>query len=142
MEELNHRDTETQLQDLSLQAVPLCLCGEYSSERGGEMRSKLEHVRGGGRGERGSVLALSAVGMVVFLAAVGLCVDVSHFYLVNAELQNAADAASLAAASALNSQPAGITKAVERATEELKNNYDFNNKEADIGPDQVTFAVN
>jgi Flp pilus assembly protein TadG len=46
--------------------------------------------------------------MVVFLAAVGLCVDVSHFYVVNAELQNAADAASLAAASALNSQPSGI----------------------------------
>jgi len=80
--------------------------------------------------------------MVVFLAAVGLCVDVSHFYVVNAELQNAADAASLAAASALNSQPNGITKAVERATVELKNNYDFNNKEAEIDADNVTFAVN
>jgi len=80
--------------------------------------------------------------MVVFLAAVGLCVDVSHFYVVNAELQNAADAASLAAASALNAQPSGIPTAVTRATEELKNNYDFNNKEAEIGPDNVTFAVN
>jgi hypothetical protein len=80
--------------------------------------------------------------MVVFLAAVGLCVDVSHFYVVNAELQNAADAAALAGASALNSQPTGITKAITRATEELKNNYDFNNKEAEIGADNVTFAVN
>jgi hypothetical protein len=106
------------------------------------MREKLSNVRGSGRGERGSVLALSTVGMVVFLAAVGLCVDVSHFYVVNAELQNAADAAALAGASALNSQPTGITKAVERATEELKNNYDFNNKVAEIGPENVTFAVN
>ncbi|HWS86133.1 MAG TPA: pilus assembly protein TadG-related protein [Pyrinomonadaceae bacterium] len=106
------------------------------------MTDKLEHVRGGGRGERGSVLALSAVGMVIFLAAVGLCVDVSHFYLVNAELQNAADAAALAGASALNSQPVGITNAVTRATEELTNNYEFNNKEAEIGPENVTFAVN
>lgn len=103
------------------------------------MRHRLSKTR---RGERGSVLALSAVGMVVFLAAVGLCVDVSHFYVVNAELQNAADAAALAGASALNSQPAGITKAVTRATEELKNNYDFNNKEAEIGAGNVTFAVN
>lgn len=103
----------------------------------------MRHMHAKGRsGERGSVLALSAVGMVVFLAAVGLCVDVSHFYVVNAELQNAADAAALAGASALNSQPTGITKAVTRATEELKNNYDFNNKEAEIGPDNVTFAVN
>ena len=106
------------------------------------MRDKLSNVRGGGRGERGSVLALSAVGMVVFLAAVGLCVDVSHFYVVNAELQNAADAAALAGASALNSQPVGITTAVTRATEELTNNYDFNNKEAEVGPGNVTFAVN
>jgi hypothetical protein len=80
--------------------------------------------------------------MVVFLAAVGLCVDVSHFYVVNAELQNAADAAALAGASALNAQPSGISKAVTRATEELKNNYEFNNKEAEIDAGNVTFAVN
>ena len=94
------------------------------------------------RGERGSVLALSAVGMLAFLAAVGLCVDVSHFYVVNAELQNAADAAALAGASALNRKPEGITKAVARATEEVWNNYDFNNKEAVIEAKNVTFAVN
>jgi Flp pilus assembly protein TadG len=106
------------------------------------MRDRFEHVRGGGRGERGSVLSLSAVGMLVFLLAVGLCVDVSHFYVVNAELQNAADAAALAGASALNSQPAGIAEAVTRATEELTNNYEFNNKEAEIDEAHVTFAVN
>jgi hypothetical protein len=94
------------------------------------------------RGERGSVLALSAVGMLAFLLAVGLCVDVSHFYVVNAELQNAADAAALAAASALNRKPEGITKAVERATGEVWNNYDFNHKEAVINAENVTFAVN
>ena len=102
----------------------------------------LSNVRSGGRGERGSILSLSAVGMLVFLLAVGLCVDVSHFYVVNAELQNAADAAALAGASALNAQPSGIGTAVTRATEELVNNYDFNNKEAEIGPENVTFAVN
>jgi hypothetical protein len=94
------------------------------------------------RGERGSVLALSAVGMLAFLLAAGLCVDVSHFYVVNAELQNAADAAALAGASALNRKPEGITRAVTRATDEIWNNYDFNNKEAVVNPADVTFAVN
>jgi hypothetical protein len=94
------------------------------------------------RGERGSVLALSAVGMMAFLLAAGLCVDVSHFYAVNAELQNAADAAALAGASALNRKPEGIAKAVQRATDEIWNNYDFNNKEAVIESKNVTFAVN
>jgi hypothetical protein len=94
------------------------------------------------RGEYGSVLALSAVGMLAFLLAAGLCVDVSHFYVVNAELQNAADAAALAGASALNRKPEGITKAVARATDEIWNNYDFNNKEAVVNPADVTFAVN
>ena len=40
--------------------------------------------------QRGSVLAVSAFGMLAFLLAVGLCVDISHFYVVKAELQNAA----------------------------------------------------
>jgi hypothetical protein len=106
------------------------------------MRLKPSKTSGGAEAERGSVLALSAVGMLVFLAAVGLCVDVSHFYVVNAELQNAADAAALAGASALNRKPEGITKAVERATNEIWNNYDFNHKEAVVNPENVTFAVN
>ena len=63
----------------------------------------------GKKKERGSVLAVSAFGMLTFLLAVGLCVDFSHFYVVHAELQNAADASALAGASALNSSPAGIT---------------------------------
>jgi len=69
------------------------------------------------RGERGSILAMSAVGMLSALLAVGLGVDISRFYLAKAELQNAADAAALAGASALNSTPFGITDAVARATQ-------------------------
>jgi hypothetical protein len=32
--------------------------------------------------ERGSIMAVSAFGMLAFLLAVGLCVDISHFYVV------------------------------------------------------------
>jgi Flp pilus assembly protein TadG len=91
--------------------------------------------------ERGSILAISALGMLTFLLAVGLCVDISHFYVVKAELQNAADAAALAGASALNSAPNGITEATNRAVQ-LMNNYEFNNQGVTIEPENVKFAVN
>src|SRR2546430_17664237 len=77
------------------------------------------------RRERGSVLAISAFGMLAFLLATGLCVDISHFYLVKSELQNAADSSALAGASALNQHDTGITKARERAIAAV-NNYEFN----------------
>src|SRR5687768_6104265 len=91
--------------------------------------------------ERGSILAVSAFGMLTFLLAVGLCVDISHFYVVKAELQNAADAASLAGASALNSAPAGIDEATARAVQ-VMNSYEFNKEGVTINPENVTFAVN
>ena len=60
------------------------------------------------KGERGSVLAMTAISMLSLLLATGLAVDISHFYTAKAELQNAADAAALAAASQLNSSSGGI----------------------------------
>jgi len=76
--------------------------------------------------ERGSILATSAIAMMAVLLAVGLGVDISRFYLVKTELQNGADAAALAAVSALNGGPLGIDTAVKRVTEETVNKYDFN----------------
>src|SRR5258705_10945730 len=77
--------------------------------------------------ERGSILATSAIGMLSILLAVGLGVDISRFYLVKTELQNGADAAALAAVSALNGADRGINNAVKMATETV-NNYDFNKR--------------
>ncbi|HEV2802191.1 MAG TPA: pilus assembly protein TadG-related protein [Pyrinomonadaceae bacterium] len=93
------------------------------------------------RGERGSVLAISTVGMLAFLLAAGLCIDISHFYLVRGELQNAADAAALAGASALNSDDGGIEKAADYAIESL-NKYEFNQKGVTIPRSNVLFAKN
>ena len=75
--------------------------------------------------ERGSVLVLSAAAMLAVLLAVGLGVDISHFYLAKAELQNAADAAALAAASSINSNQSGIIEGAYRATQ-VFNKYEFN----------------
>ena len=93
------------------------------------------------KSERGSVLAMSAVGMLAFLLATGMAVDISHFYLVKSELQNAADAAALAGASALNSGATGIQRAQQRATAAM-NSYEFNSKGLTIPNVNVKFAVN
>ncbi|HLA09817.1 MAG TPA: pilus assembly protein TadG-related protein [Pyrinomonadaceae bacterium] len=92
-------------------------------------------------GERGSILALSTVGMLSILLAVGLAVDISHFYLVKAELQNAADAASLAAASSINSNPSGIIEGTSRAVAQM-NNYEFNNTNIVFSRSDVQWAAN
>lgn len=93
------------------------------------------------RRERGSVLAVSVIGMLAFLLATGLSVDISHFYLVKTELQNAADASALAGASALNSDDGGIKKAVDQAVEQL-NKYEFNKTKITITRASVTFSRN
>lgn len=92
------------------------------------------------KGERGSVLALSTISMLALLLATGLAVDVSHFYTVKAEMQNAADAAALAAASQLNSTSGGIKCAITEATKAL-NKYDFKTTVAITSAD-ITFAQN
>jgi Flp pilus assembly protein TadG len=93
------------------------------------------------KGERGAVLALSAIAMLSLLLATGLAVDISHFYTVKAEMQNAADAAAVAAASRLNSTSGGIRSAVAEATKAL-NKYDFNNNSVTVAGADVTFATN
>ena len=98
------------------------------------------------KGERGSILATSAIGMLSVLLAVGLGLDISRLYLTKAELQNAADAAALAGVSALNGDPPGITKAVDLAVgapaNPVKNNYNFNKTGVTIQRSNVQFAVN
>lgn len=94
-----------------------------------------------GRAERGSILATSALGMLSLLLAVGLGVDISHLYLAKNELQNAADAAALAGASGLDFQSTGITRAVNRAVEEM-NKYEFDNDQVTFNANDVRFAAN
>ena len=93
------------------------------------------------KGERGSILAMSAIGMLVVVLAAGLGVDISHFYLVKAELQNGADASALAAASAINSKPSGIIEGTNRAVRAM-NSYEFNNTNIVFTAANVTWSKN
>ena len=91
--------------------------------------------------ERGSVMALASVAMLSILLAAGLGVDISRFYAAKNELQNAADASALAAASALNSSASGIANARDRAIQEM-NKYNFNNGNVSIPDVNVVYGVN
>src|SRR5688572_12183559 len=105
------------------------------------MKNKSNKQAGTGKREQGSVVATSAIGMLAILLAVGLGIDISWLYLGKNELQNAADAAALAAVSALNTSALGITKAADRAVASM-NKYDFNNTGVSFPRTNVTFANN
>ncbi|MDX2042979.1 MAG: pilus assembly protein TadG-related protein [Acidobacteriota bacterium] len=91
--------------------------------------------------ERGSILSVTAIGMLSFLLIAGLAIDISHMYVNGSELQNAADAAALAGASALNSNTGGITEAVNRAIVTM-NNYQMDKTGVTLSRSDVRFAVN
>jgi Flp pilus assembly protein TadG len=93
------------------------------------------------QGERGSILATSAIGMVAILLAVGLGIDISRLYLTKNELQNAADAAALAGVSGLNAAAPGITEATDRAVK-VMNSYNFRKTDVSFPRANVQFAVN
>ncbi|HEU4510864.1 MAG TPA: Tad domain-containing protein [Pyrinomonadaceae bacterium] len=82
------------------------------------------------KNERGNVLAYTVLSAFFLFLAVGLGVDLSHLYLAKTELQNTADAAALAGASALKlSVPEKITTSVDRAIQVMNlNKYNFNNR--------------
>lgn len=102
------------------------------------------------KGERGSVLAYTVLSVLFLFFAVGLGVDLSHLYLVKAELQNTADAAALAGASALTlPNDVKIATAVDRAINVMNlNRYNFDKRNyvdvmtVEDQRDLVRFAVN
>jgi hypothetical protein len=95
----------------------------------------------GQKREKGIVSAVAALGMVAMTLATGFAVDVSHLYLAGTELQNAADASALAAASMLNGGANGITAAVDKAIS-IQNRYEFGDEVATLARSNVRFGVN
>lgn len=104
------------------------------------------------KNERGGVLAYTVLSALFLFFAVGLGADLSHLYLVKNELQNTADSAALAGASALAlplTNPNRIGTAVDRALTVMnQNKYNLNTKDyADTLPvanqrNLIEFAIN
>jgi Flp pilus assembly protein TadG len=75
-----------------------------------------------GRRDRGQVLVLFALSIIVLFSFAGLAFDVGRFYSEKRFLQNAADAAALAAANALT-RGATNAEAITEARAILTRNY-------------------
>lgn len=90
--------------------------------------------------ERGSIIMMTAVFMLLLFLMLGLCIDVSRIYMVRTELQNAADAAALAAARELNGGTGGIDGAVNQAMNVIANTKGLSTKST-VTVSSVTFAV-
>lgn len=103
-----------------------------------EMR-KLHRRDTSRHGEQGAVMALAAISMVVLILILGLAVDIGHLYSVRTELHNAADAAAISGAAALNGTPGGITTAQAQATAPM-NFYEFNKDSVDAANIHVYYA--
>ncbi len=88
--------------------------------------------RGDVREERGQVLVLAAVAMVVFIALTGFALDVGHAYLVQRQLQAATDAAALAGALELPDSTLARQVASDYGPEPTKRNALRSNDNATI----------
>jgi Flp pilus assembly protein TadG len=77
------------------------------------------------RSERGTVTIMTALLMVGLVLALGMSIDVGRIYMVRSGLQNAADAAALAAVRELNSSTGGLNDAVTAANA-VVNTYGLN----------------
>ena len=86
-------------------------------------------------------MILTTLLMLGIVLAMGLCIDVSRVYMVRTELQNAADAAALAAARELDSGAAGIQDAFTRATT-IVNSYSFSRAAVTITTVEFSDSLN
>ena len=66
-------------------------------------------------GEQGQILVLFALSIVLVLAMAGVAIDAGRFMTQQRFLQNAADAAALAAADAAIQQPSATVASVDQA---------------------------
>ncbi|MDE1467685.1 TadE/TadG family type IV pilus assembly protein [Aurantiacibacter sp. D1-12] len=86
--------------------------------------------------EAGNVLALSAAGMLVLVALVGSALDLSVTYMARGKLQNACDAAVLAARQSMTG-----TEFNQDVEDEADRFFDFNFPEGTSGAEDVAFSI-
>lgn len=103
----------------------------------------------GRRQQRGAVVLVFALMLVVLIGFAGLAIDLGRFFVIKSELQNAMDACALSAASQLRpgqNNPAALTKAVAYGQVfstggfAIQNRANFQSAAVAIAADQITFS--
>jgi len=99
------------------------------------------HVRGSRRSQEGAIAVMAAFVILVMIAMFGFALDLSRAYNRKMELQSVADAAALAAASALDGTADGIDKAaLAAATAAATFSYAYNKSSVDWSPAAISFG--
>ncbi|MDF3031404.1 MAG: putative Flp pilus-assembly TadE/G-like [Moraxellaceae bacterium] len=83
--------------------------------------------------QRGAFLVLAAILMAALLGVVALGIDVGRLYALRSEMQNAADAAALAAAAELDGTPDARARAIAAAQDMLQHDSRFASTAALLG---------
>jgi hypothetical protein len=102
------------------------------------MGAHAEYRRRGTR-DRGAVAIVVALSLVLLMGFLALVVDVGNLFRVRGELQNAADAAALAGAQALDGGPVGIEAARGRVEEYARMHF-ADRGEVEVLPDDIRFG--
>lgn len=85
------------------------------------------------KAQRGAFLVLTAIVVAVLVAIAALAIDVGRLYSLRAEMQNAADAASLAAAAELDGNTGAMSRAKTAARDLLTHDSRFADVAALLG---------
>lgn len=94
------------------------------------------------RSEAGVIAIMAAFLIIVMIGMFGVAIDLSRNYNRKVELQSAADAAALVAASALNGTAEGIDKAVDDARRAAEaNNFAYGSTAVSWSSDALTFST-
>lgn len=92
--------------------------------------------------EDGAIAIMTAFVITVMIGIFGLALDLGRSYNRKVELQSAADAVALAAASALDGTPEGIDRAVAAAEQAVENfTYSYNNASVSWSGAALTFGA-
>ena len=104
----------------------------------------------GKRHQRGAVVIIFGLMVVVLIAFVGLAIDLGRFFVIKSELQNAMDACALSAASQLRpgaSDPNALTRAVAygkvfiTGPDAVRNKVNFQSMTLDPNVIEITFGT-
>jgi Flp pilus assembly protein TadG len=102
------------------------------------MRMKKQQPDNRSKGERGSVIIMATIFMVLIFLMIGMVLDLSRIYMIRAEVQNAADAAALTAARELNAGTTGIDDGIAKA-QQIVNTQGFGKRTVVIS--NISYAV-
>jgi len=89
------------------------------------------------RRQRGAILIMTAVLIVVLIGVAALAMDIGRLVVLRSQLQNAADAAAIAAAMELNGESDARQRAMDAAREAVKHDKSFATLQDLLGPDSL-----